>query len=252
MRSRYAPLTILTTLLLVYVGMCAVRQTTNAGRVERYLLSENWQAALPVLDRLVARDSGDVEARVNRAIVRANLGDWSSALTDIEAAALLRGNLADIYQVRSAVLLHLGRLEEALEASDSAIKLRPDFARGYGQRGNVRTALGQLQLALADHDTAIVRAPRVSILYVGRSVTRRLIGDLQGALADCDEAVWRDRRSADAHLQRGLTLLLLARQAEADEAFQLFVALEPGGRAGLERAVLEAKQGRPPSRWPIN
>ena len=78
----------------------------------------------------------------------------------------------------------MGDFQSALKNLDRAILIEPGYAKAYSNRGVTRGALQQNQAALSDFNQAIRLDPRLADAYRNRGITREIIGDLKGACAD--------------------------------------------------------------------
>jgi tetratricopeptide (TPR) repeat protein len=97
-------------------------------------------------------------------------------------------------------------------------------------RGVALRSLKRLKEAIADHTKSIELGPTPQA-HLNRAAAYEEDGQPDLALADYARAVELDPKLADAYAQRGLLLLRLARDAEAerdlDTAFRLNPALRP-------------------------
>jgi tetratricopeptide (TPR) repeat protein len=97
------------------------------GSVERAL--DDKKAALISLDRALGLDPNDLQARLERAELRAEAGDFERALEDANAARTLAPQSVNTALVLARVLARAGKKEEArrtLEALDDASRQVPE------------------------------------------------------------------------------------------------------------------------------
>ncbi len=132
---------------------------------------ENCNAA--IAGRLSERD--EVATLVNRAIVRAERNDLSGALEDLDAAAGLRPETAEIHMNYGDVYSRLARWDEADAAFTRALDLgfqTPQQA--YFGRAIAREEIGDLYGAYDDYSTASRLAP--NWLRPKRELERFVVG----------------------------------------------------------------------------
>ena len=118
-----------------------------------------------------------------------------------------------------------------------------NIAGAYLNRATSHHRLGDAEAALRDFDKSIEINPRSSPAYYSRALARRDMGQLEGALADFTKAVELEPRPF-YHLERGVTLLLMNRDAEAEKDFAEFVSHDPKFRVTVETRRAEAVRKR--------
>jgi len=182
------------------------------------------------------------------------------AFTDSKPAGQAVPHRPEDYYRRAGARLDEGDWEGALAALDQALALEPDGAEAYHARGDVRFARGDTAGALADYDRALALAPRYCAAYLSRararyhqrdpraaadyeaafrldaaratdalvvSVLYRAWARADAALNTCDQRLQADPDDLLALVRRGLTLVLLGRDAEALPDFDRVRRLDP-------------------------
>ena len=130
--------------------------------------------------------------------------------------------------------------EVGIKAAERAVALKPDDAENYRVLG---TLCGQAITDLMSGLTygprakdaiakAVARAPNSSMVYVARGVGNyylppQLGGGLEPAVADFRKAIELDSRNAEAYLWLGLSLRKENKDAEARQAFEKSLSLNP-------------------------
>jgi tetratricopeptide (TPR) repeat protein len=213
-----------------------------------------------------------------RGNTRLKQGDYAGALADLDAALRLDPQLADAYRHRSAARLLAGDLAGAEEDAKQAVALRPgveahaqcgavfqceqDFAAAVEQysraidlnphlfwayllRGNAYYHLGALEETYADYRRALQLAPGLAVSHMVR-ILRRLIGaDPAAALADCDAYLRHHPDDFLTYGRRGVTLLLLGRDAEAQTDLTEFQRRSPRDADWLRLVIDFVRQSGP-------
>lgn len=72
--------------------------------------------------------------------------------------------------------------------------------------------------------------------------------DFDGAFADCSKAIELDPKFPDTYLYRGVTLLYLNKDSEAQKDFDKLLEMKPDAKAIMEQAIEMAKRESAPSK----
>ena len=181
----------------------------------------------PALEKVVreteaaaAKASNDAEAQYRCALAASYLAEVDQELRDKKAA-------------RQAA-------EVGIKAAERAVVLKPDDAENYRVLGTLYgQAITDLMSGLAYGPRAkdaiakaVSHAPNSSMVYVARGVGNyylppQLGGGLEPAVADFRKAIELDSRNAEAYLWLGLSLRKENKDAEARQAFEKSLSLNP-------------------------
>ncbi len=157
------------------------------------------------------------------------------------ALALAGSYLAQVAIETGDRALARSAAESAVRAAERAVALQPDRAEHHrvhgtlcGQviPGNVLAGLRYGRCALEALNKAIELAPRSAEVWLSRGVGYYYLpaafgGGVEPALRDFEQALRLNARSAEAHLWMGVALRKANRPAEARQAFQKALALNP-------------------------
>lgn len=128
-----------------------------------YLQTDRADEGIALVDDLLANypywslDRHDTLAR--RAQLQAELGNYESALTDINSALQTRPNDFNLHVVRGRINQKFEQSEQALSDFTSAVTFNPNFAPAYYYRGALYLQLGDTEKARTDFDTYLKIAP---------------------------------------------------------------------------------------------
>jgi len=140
-----------------------------------------------------------------QAIERAEAGDATGALRDLEWV-LQTGDLdPEALCCRGAIYSTLGRFQDALADFNRVLKADTDSGMAYGGRGRARLRLGDCTGAIADLSRAIELNETDAALRVTRGIAYRDLGNYSGAFADFEQAIAIDPHCGNAYLERGAT-----------------------------------------------
>jgi tetratricopeptide (TPR) repeat protein len=148
-----------------------------------------------------------------------------------------------LYRLRGAAKLKKRDLDGALADSDKTVDLDPSV-ESYTQRGQANFLKGNFDKAIADFDVAIEKSSEPAALYNLRARTKFQIKNWDGAIIDYNTAIKLDPKFPDAYFFRGLALLNLGKDTEAQTDFDKLLELAPDKKALLEKSVEQTKRER--------
>jgi len=181
----------------------------------------------------------------NRATARQQLGDLEGALADFEQAIALASPSEAARFVHGRVSVHVARLDfaSAVADCDEAIRLDPYFTLAYISRAHARYHRRDAK-SFIDYLRAIELNPEVGAREIARAAALHARDDGEGVLANCSKHLRINPADVTALVRRGLTLLLMGREAEAWVDFEAAVEQAPRFRRHLEVIVDAAQQFR--------
>ncbi len=156
-------------------------QRAYANRGLALMESGAYARALDDFDRALQIAPNHYEALVNRASVRARLGDKATAVRDLEQAASLRPELPYPYGPLCEVYSGMRNLAAAERACTRAIGFLPR-AEFYINRGTVRGTGGDRVRALSDFEQAVAMEPANPLALYNRSQALGELGQHASAL----------------------------------------------------------------------
>jgi len=121
-------------------------------------------------------------SQASRAWYQAN--DLKQATLSIDQALELRPNDAEMLIDRAEIKASLGQFNDAIDDLTAAIELNPDLADAYAFRASAYRQTGQPQAALADLDQALQIVPMHAESLLERGLIRQEMGDIEGARSD--------------------------------------------------------------------
>jgi tetratricopeptide (TPR) repeat protein len=252
---------------------------TNRGRALQALGDS--RGARADFDSALGCAAGPFAASVlhNRGLLRQEDGDLAGALADFDRALEIDPRHTAAYVTRGLARKEAGRLEEALADFDRALEQTPahGLATVYHGRGGVRVLQNDFAGALADYDRALGLEPENFAFYVSRGnaryhrrepqavvdyhmafrldpdgtarellriLTADVRRDAAAVLDNCTQHLRLSDRDVLAYARRGLTLLLLGREAEAAADCAQVHRLAPELRAPFEGLIERAHRRR--------
>jgi len=171
-------------------------------------------------------------AYYNRGNVHFVAGDYRSAITDYDSAAVIKPDYAQAHNNQGNAYVALNAYQDALAAFDAAIRIKADYALAYKNRGNAHTAAGFFELAIADYDLAVGFDPDLAKAYNNRANANYFLGRYPQALEDYEAALEIDPFDIYSMLWR-------------------YLAADAGGHGEAGRAaVLSRLYDVEPDHWP--
>lgn len=147
--------------------------TTPINLAWIYLQTDRADEGIALVDDLLANypywslDRHDTLAR--RAQLQAEIGNFDSALADIDSALQTRPNDFNLHVVRGRINQQFEQTEQALKDYTNAVTFNPNFAPAYYYRGKLYLALNQPENARTDFDTYLKISPGGDFADICRS-----------------------------------------------------------------------------------
>lgn len=223
------------------------RQLTQQGvnAMER----GDWRRAESLLERAVATNSKDGDARRNYAETLWQRDAKAEALAQFEAARKLDDCDPALAVRTGEIYLGMGQPKAAAEMVEVALRADPKFAPGWALRASLSAAAGQHREALADYQRALGYAPDNYHYAIRVAETYRSMNQPEQALVALETLAERFPPSETPqqvlHMQ-GLTLAALNRHDDAARTLAAAAQRErPGAELLYHLAVSEYASGRP-------
>ncbi len=206
-----------------------VRALVDAGETKARAGQLN--AAIDDYTQAIAAAPDYWAAYVRRAAAKTLKEDWKGALEDLDKAASLKPDRAEVFGARAFVQLHLGHYAEARADFATAEKRDPvngqkivmRFAQELITRARNKSMNDDNAGAIKDLDMIIAVAPELGVAYHERGAAKGVQQQFKEAIADFDQAIkfntWHNAQG-DSHRLRAAAKYALgdAAGAEADEA----------------------------------
>ena len=246
-----------------------------AMRARLRLMLQNPEGALSDYNAAISMNSGRVGNYLGRAAARNQTGDKAGALADYtyvidtfeqaerngtapdkEARKVRANDIVSpvIHEPESSkpgdskvttkttmVATINPEAEETMTAEE--MEYLPNVAAAYMNRAQTYTTNGDSEAALADLNKSVAVYPHFGA-YEMRGRVLRTRGDLNAALADFSKSIELQPGAAFAYLERGVTLMLLGRDDEAEKDFSKVLIRSPEYKTMVDNRRAEAKQQR--------
>ncbi|MBV9123667.1 MAG: tetratricopeptide repeat protein [Planctomycetes bacterium] len=214
----------------------------NRGALRQ--LAGDRAGALADFDRALELDPEHVAPYVPRGTARKEAGGLHGALADFDRALerVAPAAAASIWHHRGGVRVLLNDFAGAIRDYDQALTLDPGFYLAYISRGHARYHRRDRRAGV-DYLLAFRLCPEATAREIERFLFEQAQREAAQVLANCEQHLRINPRDALAHARRGLTLVLLGREAEAPANLSCFRSLA-GELQELLTRVLELARSR--------
>lgn len=185
-------------------------------------------AALAAADRLLGRDTENLEVRLVRGIALRRLGRAADAVAEYERVLAGRPSYAPAHFNLAIALDHQGHSDGALGAYQRAIELDPSNASAFSNLARLFARRGDAHRALAAARRALELAPDFTGARVNLAMAYLEARDPASAEAEARRALAERPEMAEAHEALGAALLAGGQPETAAVSFRRASELEPG------------------------
>ena len=185
-----------------------------------------WDAALPLFERVVKIRPDDAEAHFRLGVTQSNLGRSEDARAAYRAALVLNPrHLSAITNLGGELLAHKCWAEALALYTEAAARMPAEADAFAANLGIAQLEGGHLDDAIETLSRVIQSAPENSEAYSNLGMALQRAGRLQQAEETLRRALTISPNSGSIHNNLGLTLLEMGRMAEAIAAFESAVSL---------------------------
>lgn len=185
----------------LYSAVLQERPDDMEARVQRGILRASFEElsdALEDFDRALEQQPDHLVARLNRGLARHSVGEVKAAIDDYDRALEQVDDDPEIWVNRGIARFSDDDFDGALRDFDRALELDEDMAVAYYHRANVRRVLSEVGHALRDYKKAIELQSDFVDAYSARGYLHLQLEDAESAIEDFDRAI--DLQPADASL----------------------------------------------------
>ena len=144
-------------------------------------------------------DSTNWKPRFNRAVSVAMLGNYETALSDLDFVISKKPTHQNAIFNRAEILLQLGEYDRAAADYATILKANPNDAAAYAGRGIALSALGETKAALQDLNAVVRLKPEEAVGYVDRADLYSSMGNWERAAGDYRVAIGLDNSIGRAY-----------------------------------------------------
>ena len=141
----------------------------------------------------------DWKPRFNRAVSVAMLGDYKTALADLDFVVRSQPKHKNALFNRAEILLQQGEYQHAIADYGKVLELNPNDGAAYAGRGIALSALGDTENALNDLNHVVRLEPENAQAYVDRADLHAALGSWERAAGDYRVAIGLDETLGRAY-----------------------------------------------------
>lgn len=145
--------------------------------------NEEYEKAIPFYEEAQRKDADDMNLR-RIAQCYYEMGDYDSALRNINLAIELDSTKVQYIPFKANVLYEMGNAKDAIAEWDKHQALYPDYGFGYYRRGWFKSLSGDEEGAIEDFTMSVTLDPEYSYSYVSRGDVYSRLGKTELAKAD--------------------------------------------------------------------
>lgn len=120
------------------------------------------------------------------------LGDYESALSNIDISIGIDSIDSDYMLERADLLYELGKTKDAISQLDKYIEANPEFYGGYYRRGFYKDNTADYDGAINDYSMSISLEPTYAYAYLGRADMYKAKGEKELSIADYKKVIELD------------------------------------------------------------
>lgn len=166
-----------------------------------------------------------MRVRVNRARLKAQLGEKDIAIKDLEKALLEDRENHALLNTLALIHLEVEEYSKALKYLNRALEFHPNDPVTFSNIGFVALNKGKFKQAINIYDEQIKKNPDYSYMYSNRGFAKYKLGELEVALEDIDKAIELNPINSFAYKNRAIIYFDLNKNEKACEDLQKAKAL---------------------------
>lgn len=212
----------------------------------RAFANQRYAEAVPLYERILARDGGNLMIAVQLAVSRSMLGDRRGALAAFDRAGRIDPESIEVRHYLAMHHLKEGRADLAAPLFEAVLAAQPDRLAALEGLARVRASQRRLAdaAALLERAAPLARDPGTRWAEVG--LLRMELGETEAATAALERARELQGRAFRRDLELGVLYLAGRRLEDAREALDRVPADHPGAPMALfKRAQVSVLLGEP-------
>lgn len=168
---------------------------------------------------------------------RLGLEDYEQALPVLDKVVRLKPNYPEAWVNKGIALYKLGYYEEALKAQEEALTLNPDYPDALVNKANALDELERREEALDNLERALELRPGFPDALNNKGVVLRKMNRHEESLAACNLALKHNSDYPEALLNKAVTLQQLARREQEQGAREQYLEHNMAALAAYNQAL---------------
>ena len=196
---------------------------------------EQYDAAVELLNGLIQRQPGHLDARLVRARVRAWSGDIPAAQDEVAEVLAVQPDNAEALETLALFQTWAGQFDEALASYDELLSIAPGSSSARLRQAQAFAWAAQGEASRAAYDALLARDPDDIEARLGLARTLAVAQDFAGALAQYDEVLLRAPDEMRARTGKAETLGWAGRLSESQRVALQAVEADPSSPEAWSR-----------------
>ncbi|MGY8778162.1 MAG: tetratricopeptide repeat protein [Longimicrobiales bacterium] len=180
--------------------------------------SEQYDAAMELLNLLIDLEPNNIDARLARARVRAWSGDIPRAQADVREILDVVPDNVDALAAFALFQSWSGQLDEALASYDALLSIAPEYGAGQRQQAQALAWAAEHEQSLASFRALVAENPDDVDARLGLATALSFSGDFDAALDEFDQGIARAPRDMRGLAGKARTLGWAGRLIESERA----------------------------------
>jgi tetratricopeptide (TPR) repeat protein len=210
-------------------------------KAKDFALKNKHDSAILVLNQIIAQDSVNVDALLNRGVAYNFLKQLPKAVEDFDRVLKIDSAQPDAWLKKGQVLNAMGKKNQVLKYYNRAIALNPQNVEAYNERGHFYFSANQFTKAFDDYSASLKLYPAQPVILYSRSYVYAMQKRFAEAFPDVNEALRIDPNFGDGYMLRSMLYYETNRYPESlqevEKAKKVGMKVDPQFEANLKQQI---------------
>jgi len=186
------------------------KRINNSGIIEylekakAYATKNQHDSAILILNQLLAKDSLNIDALLNRGVAYHFSKQFNKAIADFDHVIRIDSNQPDVWLKKGQVLNAMGKTSQVLKYYNKAISLNPQNVEAINERGHYYFAKTQYNNAFEDYSASLKLNPNQPLILYSRAYVYAMRKKFNEAFPDINEALRIDPNFGDGYMLKAM------------------------------------------------
>ncbi|MGE5479374.1 MAG: tetratricopeptide repeat protein [Chloroflexota bacterium] len=237
------------TLIIILLSLTGLYATAKSAPVENpFTAAQNamqrgdYPTAIDKYTKMLANDKS-AEIYYERAFAYYYMGDYQSALNDLNVAIEKKKKFPDAYNLRGLIKSEVGNYKGAMEDYDLAISTDPKFAQAYLNRGSLYSSSQKYDSAIIDLNKADKYSSKKNpYVHMQRGKAYYATSRYTAAIEDFSRAIKGGLKFPEIYYSRANANFRLGKFDKAVEDYDVTIKLDSSYLGALNNRALAYEQ----------
>lgn len=176
----------------------------NMDKAKYYASKNLHDSAILILNQILAKDSVNIDALLNRGVAYNFTKQYQKALADFDHVIKIDSNQPDVWLKKGQVYNAMGKTNQVLKYYNKAIKLNPQNPEALNERGHYYFTKNQFNNAFEDYSASLKLYPEQPMILYSRSYVYAMKKQFNEAFPDVNEAIRIDPNFGDGYMLKAM------------------------------------------------